>query len=547
MKRAFLGLILISLSSGCSPPPELDEDALNGKWVGSFEVEQELAYLKVEIQAQAGDTKLTVEETLWADPTPVTGVRLNSPHLHFELPRGSTKLIFDGRLDGDTISGTLRSGYEQGEFQLVRQGQVDPNIYDDYIGAYEFESGRFVFIGRYDFLTADMPHVPKKSWLYYVKDSGRTGLLIPSSSTSFFSGRTFFVPVPTEVDVSFVRNQEGAVSGLRWKEKGVAEVMVSRSELYTEEEVVFQSGKVTLAGRLLVPSTEGPHPAVVVVSGGNGTPVNRNQGYQIVSDIFARHGIASLVYDKRGGGKSTGEWRTAGPEELAADALGAVHFLLARDDINPNQVGLWGISEFAWFGPLAASRSKELAFLILVSTDGVSRFESNIMWLEQQWLPSEGFSPQEIEEAVAFSSHEHQFARSDKGWEKLEATVEKSRDKTWFPYTQMGSRGVTSRDHWFWKWYGLWADHDPALALRKVKCPVLAIWGETEGRLAEANVETPLREAGHQDYTIKVFPKGGHGLWLEKEYGRWNSVRTYVPGYFDTMTDWILKRVDVTQ
>ncbi len=57
-------------------------------------------------------------------------------------------------------------------------------------------------------------------------------------------------------------------------------------------------------------------------------------------------------------------------------------------------------------------------------------------------------------------------------------------------------------------------------------------------------MENLFRESDLQDYTIKVFPQGGHILFLESEYGRLETVKTYVPGYFQTMTDWILTRVE---
>lgn len=46
--------------------------------------------------------------------------------------------------------------------------------------------------------------------------------------------------------------------------------------------------------------------------------------------------------------------------------------------------------------------------------------------------------------------------------------------------------------------------------------------------------------------TIKVFPRANHGL-LEAETGdgkEWARTRRFVPGYFDTVVNWIHKRVE---
>ena len=50
---------------------------------------------------------------------------------------------------------------------------------------------------------------------------------------------------------------------------------------------------------------------------------------------FARRGTAGLIYDKRGVGRSTGDWRTAGYADLVGDAaVAAVEALRSRSDIS---------------------------------------------------------------------------------------------------------------------------------------------------------------------------------------------------------------------
>jgi pimeloyl-ACP methyl ester carboxylesterase len=85
-------------------------------------------------------------------------------------------------------------------------------------------------------------------------------------------------------------------------------------------------------------------------------------------------------------------------------------------------------------------------------------------------------------------------------------------------------------------------------------CPVLAIYGELDiaiGPIApnKAGIEKGLSEGGNRDYMTKVFPNGGHQLWLEEssDFKGYQDVKTYVPGYFETMTEWLLKRVEVAR
>ena len=104
----------------------------------------------------------------------------------------------------------------------------------------------------------------------------------------------------------------------------------------------------------------------------------RSDGYHELGRHFARKGVAALIYDKRGCGASTGDWTRAGLSDLAEDALACVQFLRSRPDINPTQVGLWGLSQGASIIPIAAGRSPEVAFVIAVG--GCLDFEGQMRY-----------------------------------------------------------------------------------------------------------------------------------------------------------------------
>ena len=96
-----------------------------------------------------------------------------------------------------------------------------------------------------------------------------------------------------------------------------------------EEEVVFHDGEVALAGTILLPAGAGPRPGVVFL---HGSGAEGRWASRFLATRFAARGVAALIYDKRGAGASTGDWRTAGFEEAwgsgANDRAGAVMVLL---------------------------------------------------------------------------------------------------------------------------------------------------------------------------------------------------------------------------
>src|SRR6185295_4440861 len=112
-----------------------------------------------------------------------------------------------------------------------------------------------------------------------------------------------------------------------------------------------------------------PFPAVVMVhgSGAEGRWANR-----FLAHRFAEAGIAALIFDKRGVGQSSGDWRSARFEDLASDGAGAVAMLRARRDIRSERVGLFGHSQGGTILPLVAEVSGGAAFLIASAASGVA-------------------------------------------------------------------------------------------------------------------------------------------------------------------------------
>lgn len=132
-------------------------------------------------------------------------------------------------------------------------------------------------------------------------------------------------------------------------------------------EVEFVSHGATLSGSIVFPAGE-IHAAVVFIHGSG--KQTRNLG---VAEQFARNGIAALVYDKRGTGKSGGEYEgnqnvsEKNISLLADDAVSAMRSLSTHPSMKGIRAGFSGISQAGWIAPLAAERSDIAKFLVLWS------------------------------------------------------------------------------------------------------------------------------------------------------------------------------------
>jgi dienelactone hydrolase len=280
--------------------------------------------------------------------------------------------------------------------------------------------------------------------------------------------------------------------------------------------VTFASGDIRLAGTLTLPRGPGPFPALVFVHGSGPGP----RGTMVIeADRFARHGIATLAFDKRGSGESSGDWRRADFDDLVDDVLAGVAFLRRDKRIRADKVGLWGISQAGWIIPLAASRSRDVAFIVPISGAAVTPAEQEV-WRQRQNLTFLGVPERFIELHRKGVMMAYQ----------------------WHRRHQLGSMPIPNP----------FADdnlnmfHDAPAVLRQVRQPVLAILGGldtlTPPRESAALWAEYLRQGGNDDFSVRLFPRGSHGLMDGGTTGsplellrelRW------VPGYFDTTVRWV--------
>jgi pimeloyl-ACP methyl ester carboxylesterase len=133
-------------------------------------------------------------------------------------------------------------------------------------------------------------------------------------------------------------------------------------------ELEFVSHGVKLSGSLVLPRDGQAHAAVVFIHGSGKQTRNLD-----LAARFAREGIAVLVYDKRGAGKSGGvyEGEQSVSEKnislLTDDAVSALNALASHPGLEGVPLGLTGISQAGWIAPLAAIRAKRASFLVLWS------------------------------------------------------------------------------------------------------------------------------------------------------------------------------------
>src|SRR5580693_1244391 len=116
-----------------------------------------------------------------------------------------------------------------------------------------------------------------------------------------------------------------------------------------------------------MPGPASPSPGIVLI-GGSGPSDRHNDGFfDLLRDHLAQAGVAVLAYDKRGTGRSAGDWATATVDDLAADATAAVAALQAHPQVTPGTVGVLGHSEGGWVALRLGARPGAPRHLIINS------------------------------------------------------------------------------------------------------------------------------------------------------------------------------------
>ena len=318
---------------------------------------------------------------------------------------------------------------------------------------------------------------------------------------------------------------------------------------YREEEVSYDNKlqNVTLAATLTIPQGKGPFPGVVLITGSG--PQDRDESllghkpFLVLSDYLTRHGIAVLRADDRGTARSTGVFAGATTADFATDTEAGIAYLKTRAEVDPHKIGLIGHSEGGVIAPMIAARDKDVAFIVMMAGTGVPG-DQVIAAQSEAIAVAMGKSPEEAAKADVKEREILKLVETENDQTKLESKL-KEKMAGDVPEAQIGMqiKQITS------PWFRYFLAYDPATALRKVTCPVLAINGSLDKQVLPDQNLPPIRkaleEAGNKRVEIDELPSLNHLFQTAKtgapaEYAEIEE--TMSPVALDKMATWIGKQ-----
>lgn len=334
---------------------------------------------------------------------------------------------------------------------------------------------------------------------------------------------------------------------------------------YSEEEVSYENtiDKVKLAGTLTLPPSQKsmpPVPAVVLITGSGAQDRNEtimgHRPFLVLADHLTRRGIAVLRVDDRGTGGSALGSPKATSENYAEDALAGVAFLKTRKEVNPQQIGLIGHSEGGMIAPMAAVKSKDVAFIVMMA--GMGQTGRDVILMQGDLLTKAGGAPPEMtaeirkvyEQIFGILKAEQDNVAAEKKIRAAVATetadMTEAQKKAFAPVLQTIDNQMQM---YLSNWFRYFLAFDPAPVLEQVRVPVLALVGEKDLQVPPkenlALIEEALKKGGNKNYTILLMPGLNHLFQTAKtglpaEYGIIEE--TISPAALQAISDWILKQ-----
>jgi len=565
MKKTTLLIASLAVALAASV---LNAQEVTGDWLGTLSANGGELHLALHISKAADGTLKGTLDSMdqGANGIPVGPIKLVDSKLNFTVPAVSGGYEGKVNAEGTVITGTwtqvqpLPLEFRRGVAAKVEHKPGKPSDIDGaWMGTLDTGQGtlRMVFhiVNTEDGLmaTADSP------------DQGAKGIPVTSVTRSGSAlklemkqlGGAFEGKISTDLStIDGTWTQLGNSLALVLKRvKDAAELERPRPQNpvkpypYREEEVAYSnpSAGFQLGATLTIPQGKGPFPAVVLITGSGQQDRDESlmghRPFLVLADHLTRKGIVVLRADDRGIGKSGGDFTASTSADFATDAEAGIAYLKTRSEVNSRKLGLIGHSEGGMIAPMVAARNPDVAFIVMMAGPGV-RGDEILPAQIAAMLEAGGQSHEKAEKAAADEREMLAVVEHEKDSSVVEKKLrELSAGK--IPDAQLGAQIKQLESPWF----RYFLEYDPATALRKVQCPVLAINGAKDRQVPPAQNLPAIRQAleagGNHHFEADELPGLNHLFQTAKtgapaEYAQIEE--TMSPVALEKISSWILKQ-----
>lgn len=317
----------------------------------------------------------------------------------------------------------------------------------------------------------------------------------------------------------------------------------------------FNFEEKTFSGILDLPTNKKPVALIVLIPGSGKTNIVSGNWKSSLRKRFVEEGFACFLWDKAGCGKSEGVFNPNQPvQNSAQEAIAAIEELKRKNIPGSEQIGLWGHSRAGWICPLIIADYPSVAFWISVS--GPDDKETYGYLLEKNFR-IEGRSKKETKRLMNEWQNGFDIARRGGSFEESLKATETLRND---PFYILMSNNSKPTAEGYLTWQKKFATGENVVdeksgllvyipefknVLKKINCPVLAIFGEKDTQVdwqrTKHLYKKTIGKNPQATLAIKIFPDGNHNIYQCKTGGVKEKLekREFCKDYHETMLVWL--------
>ncbi|PEF41731.1 alpha/beta hydrolase [Bacillus wiedmannii] len=288
---------------------------------------------------------------------------------------------------------------------------------------------------------------------------------------------------------------------------------------FDEYEVAINS-EFTLQGTLTKPKADGKYAAVVIIAGsgeidrdGMLVPLKLASNiYKDLTHVMARLGVVTLRFDKRGVGKSEGEFQKTGMWDLVNDIEAMITYVKEQPFVDSENIILVGHSEGCMLATVVNARTPVNGLILLTGAA-----ES----LEEATKRQREIAYKELKEQKGIKGKLMRLLNVEKRGEKQMGKIKEKMMNTEKDTIKVGFKPMNA------KWFREHFQHDIYKDLQQVTCPVLAIAGDKDIQADPEKAkridqyvkgDSEVHVIKNMDHSLKIFEGEFKVLELQKNY-----------------------------
>ncbi|MFT3979104.1 MAG: alpha/beta fold hydrolase [Ferruginibacter sp.] len=327
-----------------------------------------------------------------------------------------------------------------------------------------------------------------------------------------------------------------------------------------------KNNSIRFGGTLTVPDTSDgkKYPAVILITGSGAQDRDEtmmgHKPFAVIADYLSRNGIAVLRVDDRGVGKTTGNPAMSTSQDFADDKEAALDYLEKNKWIDPKRIGLIGHSEGGMIAPLLAAKRKDIKAIVLLAGPGINGAEllakQNVAIFRSNGVDAAAADAY----GIMFKEMINRIIRAKDSAAALAAATAVLEKWNVDPATKKLFKVDTKEnrttfagemvDELYSPWFKYFLAYEPAPALKKLSCNVLALNGSRDIQVLPqpnlAGIENALKKSRSKSYEVKEVPGLNHlfqacNACTLDEYAKLEE--SFSPQVLSIINDWLQKNL----